>query len=189
VIAAAYYGTQQGPTSSSSIWPPGTTTVSGNMVTYQNPQIGVKFTYPQNWTVSKDPTANGTIPSEYYWIYPTNRIDNRMSVAFYKTDKQTWLSDSDNNTTLNYIHASINFWNTLDSNVTQNATPTTLGGVPAYKITASFDMNKDPNNPHVLTRWYATKGDYIYTAGYEDRPADFGTLNTADQIINSFEFI
>jgi hypothetical protein len=191
-IAAGYYGTQQGSSSSSSIWPPGTTTLSGGMVTYQNPQIGVKFTYPQNWAVLPDPTFKGTASSSYYYIYPTYNNNYVASATFYKTDKQTWLSDNDNSTTLNYVNASIKTWNTVNSNVTliQNATPTTLGGVPAYKITGSDNLNKDPANPRMFTRWVATKGDYIYIVGYENSPAAFnGTLNTAEQIVNSFDFI
>lgn len=190
-IAAGYYGTQPGPPSSSK-WPPGTTTLSGNLVTYQNPQIGVKFTYPQNWTVLKDPTFNGATPSSYYYIHPTYNYNQLVSVVFWKTNKQTWLSDNDNKTTLNYIHASIETWNTVGSNVTliQNATPTTLGGVPAYKITASENYHKDPTDPRMFTRWVATKGDYIYVVSYENRPATFnGTLNTAEQIVDSFDFI
>jgi TIR domain len=164
VIAAGYYGTQQGPPSSSSIWPPGIISLSGTTVTYQNPQIGVKFTYPQNWSVLKDPTSNGRVSVCYYLIYPTNRNNALDSVQFYKVDKQGWLSDSNNNTTLNYINASINSWYTESSNVTiiQNATPTTLGGVPAYKITFSLNLNKDPNDPRMHTNWLATKGAYIY---------------------------
>jgi hypothetical protein len=195
VIAAGYYGTQHGPSSPSSntsIRPPTTTTPSGNMVTYQNPQIGVKLTYPQNWTVLKDPTFNGRVSSCYYLLYPTNRNNTLDSVQFYKVDKQGWLSDSDNNTTLNCINAFIYYWNMTNSNVTliQNATSTILGGVPAYKITVSLEMNKDPNDPHMFTRWFVTKGDYIYMASYECLPATFnGTLNTAEQIVYSFEFI
>ncbi|MEI7827401.1 MAG: hypothetical protein WCI87_06380 [Euryarchaeota archaeon] len=194
VIAAGYYGTQHGPSPSPnpSTWPPSTTTHSGNRATYQNPEIGVKLTYPQNWTALKDPTFNGSTSNCYYYIYPTNRNNTLDSVGFYKVDKKGWLSDSDNNTSLNYLNSLMYYWNMTNTNVTiiQNATSTILGGAPAYKITVSFNLNKDPNDPHIFSRWFLTKGDYIYIASHEGLPWTFNrTLDTAELIVYSFEFI
>jgi len=203
VIAAGYYGTQYSPSPNASIQPsstptpswhliPGTTTLAGKTVTYKNPQIGVKFVYPQNWTVTKDPTFNGTVLNSYYLIYPPNRNNTLDSVSFYKVDKQRWLSDNDNDTTLNYIGDLIYYWNTANSNVTfiQNTTTTTIGGVPAYRLTVSLDLNKNHSDPHMFTRWFVTKGDYIYMASYESFPTTFNrTLDSAEQIVYSFEFI
>jgi hypothetical protein len=203
VVAAGYYGTQYSPSPDASVRPsstptpswymiPGTTTLAGKMVTYKNPQIGVKFVYPQNWTVTKDPTFNGTVSNCFYLIYPPHRNNTLDSVSFYKIDKQRWLSDNDNDTTRNYIGDLIYYWNIANSNITyiQNATTTILGGVPAYRLTVSLDLNKNPNDPHVFTRWFVTKGDYIYMASYECFPTTFNrTLDTAEQIVYSFEFI
>jgi hypothetical protein len=193
VIAAAYYGTQQGPTSSSSIWPPGTTTVSGNMVTYQNPTVGLKFTYPQNWTVNTvREEAREANNSGCFYVLSPPYSGGGTTFECYRYDRYAYGGDNDTAILTNKMNYDVASYKQVISNFTllQNASPTIIAGQPAYKYTYSGYHINNPAATTMSMQIAILKGDYIYFFDYGGPASNFNrTLSTAELIVNSSEFL
>jgi hypothetical protein len=172
-IAAGYYGTQQGSSSSSSIWPPGTTTVSGGMVTYENPQIGIKFTYPQNWTVNT--VREGFIaPPNNSGFYVISPPDSGVGTTFecYRYDRYSYSGDNDTAILTNKMNYDVARYEQVIGNFTilQKALATNIAGQPAYKYTYSGYLNNNSATPVMSMQIAIMKGDYIYGFSYGGPP-------------------
>ena len=167
-----------------------TAAASDGFITYQNASLGVKFTYPKNWTVF--PLTEG----QYYGVGPYRFDDNLTMIAFYVDNNGAYKSSNDTYTTLNYINSIISAYKSSPSQFSnftllQNATPATLGGLPAYEIRFSYNYSFDARHPLLLGKQIcATRGDSIYGIIYAGPPKYYNrSLSAADQIINSFQFI
>ena len=165
---------------------------SGDMVTYQNLTAGVKFSYPKNWTVSANPTQNGTYPNEYYEIYPPNYETAQSAIGFYKLSKAPFSADTDNATVLGAINYDMysSSDNSANFTVVQNVTSTTLGGKPALEWAARDSDQSSQYQPYEWFGIYTVRGDNIYLVAYWASPSYYATMsNDAQRVINSFEFI
>ena len=176
-----------------------TTTLVGDTITYQNPTVGVKFSYPQTWNVASDPTRGGNNPSHYHEIWPplpsgVNTTVDTRAIGFYKDPKEPYTGDNDTARTLDKI--TFNFNSTKENNsytnftLVENFTPTTFGGMPAYEAVWSFKTIQYPTTPTYCKQIWTVKGDYLYGIIYLSGQNYYTTsLPQVDQIINSFEFI
>lgn len=181
-----------------SVSPSGNPTTSvGGTITYQNSTVGVKFSYPQTWIVSNNPTSGGKYPTRYFSVWPplpsgvNSTVDTRY-VGFYNESKTNYTGNNDTAITLDKISTNFNF--TIDNNVTnvtlvENFTPTTFGGMPAYEAVWSFNL-KSPGTLTYNKQIWTVKGDRLYGIIYGSGQNYYSTsLPQVDQIINSFEFI
>ena len=154
-------------------------------VTYQNPALLVTFTYPQNWGTTPNPTADGSVSDRYYVAWPNNG-DNSTYVNFY-----AWPNTS-NDTLSNIVTTDTQSFYQYQGNVTvvQNATSTTLGGMPALTTVLSYDQGKDPAIPVEANTTYTTNYGWVYVIQYTASPSYYaGSLNAVQQVTNSFAFL
>ena len=167
------------------------TTLVGDRVVFQNATVGVKFSYPNTWLVSKDPTSNGNNSDRYYYTWPpsSNYTRDLRSFGFYKQPKESYAGDTDAARAYNKTNGNIAFTRENYNNVTvlEPVTATTLGGMPAYKATWSYVSN---NSLFYSNQIWAVKGDYIYGIIYTSN-AEYhsASLDQLGQIIQSFGFI
>lgn len=170
------------------------TTLVGDRVVFQNATAGVTFSYPKTWTVSKDPTSKGNNSERYYWIWPpaTNYTKDQRAFGFWKQPKESYSGDTDAAKAYNKTNGNIEFTRENSNNVTvlEAVTATTLGGMPAYKATWSYNSPTSNNTLSYNNQIWAVKGDYMYGIIYASNAEYYSTsLDQFGQIIQSFRFI
>ncbi|MGA7075140.1 MAG: hypothetical protein WBZ42_01120, partial [Halobacteriota archaeon] len=173
----------------------GHTTAYRDEITYRDPSIGVTFVYPKNWTTVGDPKMIDANVYQYYSIAKSTSQNYSTQMKFsveYKSPYLTTLKDPAFSKANSHVYDV-----TLDSNLSdviilKNPAPTALAGLPAYNDTWSYNFTSTTvtSPSRIQTDVFAVKGDYIYSISYSAVPADYyESLATAQQIINSFEFI
>jgi hypothetical protein len=163
------------------------TPIAGNTFTYQNPTVGVQFSYPQSWVVSNNPTRAGA--DRYYAIWPpvVGSTDTRV-IGFWNHSLDDYSGALDK-ITYNYNSTLI------DSNYTNvilidNFTPTTLGGLPAYVASWSFTYKNSPQTTVYDHEIWTVKNGRLYGIKYTSRANLYSaSLPDVDQIFSSFKFI
>jgi hypothetical protein len=158
--------------------------------------LGVKFTYPKNWTMLKIPRASNTSEEAYSWMIPQKWDDNTTQMFFYTDNTTFYEGSNDSNTALNKVQSRIDYYKSNSSlafgnfTVRQNPTLVTLGVLPAYEFRYSYNEMRDAGHPLLLGKQiWATRGGSLYGITYVGIPNYYNrSLNAADQIISSFEF-
>jgi hypothetical protein len=175
------------------------TTLVGDTITYQNPTVGVKFSYPQTWIVASDPTSGGSSPNHYYEVWPplplgVNSTGDTRDVGFFNDSTTGNVGNNDTATALNHITSNFEAdkANNTYTNVTliENLTPTTFGGMPAYEAVWSYHTIQNPGTLYYTNQIWTVKGDYLYGIIYWSGQNYYSTsLPQVEQILNSFKFM
>lgn len=168
-----------------------TTAVSRGMVTYQNTSWGFKLSYPEGWYV--DAPGNTSKPGIYFVTQPLENT-SRWMMTVYKIDKPPNESSNNTDAALNKVNQFIanqkNQTALVDYKVVQEPTKVTLGGVPAWQYSTSYNLTSAERPEQNATFIWATHVNYLYGIIYNGPREDYDRyLSAAQQIIDSFEFI
>lgn len=184
-------------TSPSSVANTTTPSVSpAGMETYQNTSLGVKFSYPREWETK---VFNDSQAGTYYAVRPYFDSMLGCQMQFYAL-KNPYVSSNKSDAALNHVNQGIAAFkkrsetnNAYFSNfkLIQGPTRITLADEPAWKFTASYTFPLDAERSERDGIWiWTTHGNNLYGIAYSGPPQDYNRhLGTAQQIIDSFEFI
>lgn len=139
-------------------------------LTYDSPELGIKFNYPLDWT-EKDFSGTSVAFSS-----PTST--NALSIIVADLSDQPMTLDEYTKLTLANIERN------ESTNVIESGA-ITLDGNPAYKVIFDIKLKKS-NVTMKSTMVWTVKGDLAYVIAYSSMPDDYSDA-IADEAIRSFE--
>ena len=154
--------------------------VSGNILSFESPDYGIRTQYPEGWEILIQRTSNSSI-SLRFDSPPENDTDNFRENVLFVIDtisNNTALSNFTSAAVTSYLerYPDLRFSEVSSTNLTNNT-------IPAYKLVAS--RTQDGLD---FMQIFAIQDDKVYTITYSAERTRFSTyLPIIERVIDSFE--